>query len=67
MIYIQNGWIFKFIFTYKKKGAEAPLSKNGASDGIGLEPYCIEFLHLCLHDKDTIEQIRKFLSGYKYL
>ena len=36
--------------------------KNGASDGIGFEPYCVEFLHLCLHDEETIEQIRKILN-----
>ena len=35
--------------------------KNGASDGINFEPYCVKFLHLCLHDEDTIEQIKLFL------
>jgi len=34
----------------------------GASNGIRLEPYCVEFLHLCLHDEDTIEQIKKFIT-----
>ena len=34
----------------------------GAPDGLNFEPYWAEFLHLCLHDKDTIEEIKKFLS-----
>ena len=33
----------------------------GASDGINFEPYCVKFLHLCLHDEDTIEQVKEFL------
>ena len=36
----------------------------GASDGINFEPkviYIVEFLHLCLHDEDTIEQVKEFL------
>ena len=32
-----------------KKRAEAPNSKNGASNGIRLEPYCIEFAELTIH------------------
>ena len=35
---------------------------NGASNGIRFEPYCVELMHLCLHDDETIEQIRKFLN-----
>ena len=34
----------------------------GASNGIRFEPYCLELMHLCLHDDETIEQIRKFLN-----
>ena len=36
----------------------------GASNGLNFEPevnYIVEFLHLCLHDEATIEQIKLFL------
>ena len=33
----------------------------GASNGLKLEPYYVEFLHLCLHDEETIEQVKAFL------
>ena len=38
--------------------------KNGASNGLNFEPgvnYIVKFAHLCLHDEETIEQVKKFL------
>ena len=32
---------------------------NGASNGLNFEPYCL--MHLCLHDEETIEQVKQFL------
>ena len=45
-----------------KNGSVEPINLNGASNGIRFEPYCVELMHLCLHDDETIEQIRKFLN-----
>lgn len=47
-----------------KNGSFEPQILNGASNGINFEPevfYIVEFLHLCLHDEATIEQIKLFL------
>ncbi len=41
--------------------------KNGASNGLNFELYCVEFLHLCLHDEDVLELIRKFCINCKDL
>lgn len=48
-----------------KKRAEAPNSKNGASNGINFEPgvnYIVKFAHLCLHDEETIEAVDGLMS-----
>ena len=34
----------------------------GASNGLNFEPYYVEFLHLCLHDEETIEEVKLFLA-----
>ena len=38
--------------------------ENGASDGLNFEPGVndiVKFAHLCLHDEETIEQVKEFL------
>ena len=38
----------------------------GASNGLNFEPgvnYIVKFAHLCLHDEDTIEQVKHFLNN----
>lgn len=41
--------------------------KNGASYGADFEPgvndNIIKLLYLCLHDEDTIEQVKQFLNN----
>ena len=59
----------KTLIIPNKKAPEGADFKNGASDGINFEPkviYIVEFLHLCLHDEDTIEQVKKFLTNCNY-
>ena len=34
----------------------------GASNGLNFEPYCVEFLYLCLHDEETIKNIKMYLN-----
>ena len=48
--------------TYKIDSDKSRSLFYGASNGIRFEPYCVELMHLCLHDDETIEQIRKFLN-----
>ena len=45
----------------QQKAPEAANLENWASNGLKLEPYYVEFLHLCLHDEETIEQVKAFL------
>lgn len=40
------------------------MMKNGASNGIGLEPYCIEFAELSIHETELIEQVYSFLYNF---
>ena len=40
---------------------------NGASDGIWLEPYCVEFAKLIIHETEFIEQIYRFLYHFLHL
>ena len=56
-------WVLLILQTPQNKKADnkSHLLFYGASDGINFELYCVEFLHLCLHDEDTIEQIKSFL------
>ena len=35
-----------------------------ASDGIGLEKYCIEFAELSIHETELMEQVYMFLYGF---
>ena len=51
----------KTLIIPNKKAPEGADFKNGASNGIRFEPYCVELMHLCLHDEETIEQIKSFL------
>ena len=47
-----------------KKAPEGADFKNGASNGLNFEPgvnYIVKFTHLCLHDEETIEQIKTCL------
>ena len=41
--------------------------KNGASNGLNFEPgvndNIIKLLYLCLHDEDTIEQVKQFFNN----
>lgn len=53
---------FIVIIHFHKKSSVEPINLNGASNGIRFEPYCVELMHLSLHDDETIEQIRKFLN-----
>ena len=49
-----------------KKASDEAKFKNGASNGINFEPgvnYIVKFAHLCLHDEETIEQVKKFLNN----
>ena len=39
--------------------------KNGASNGLKLELYYVEFLHLCLHDEETTDELKKILHIFK--
>ena len=54
----------KNVITKKDPHSEG-LIVNGAGDGLNLEPkvnnIIVEFLYLCLHDEDTIEQVKDFL------
>lgn len=34
---------------------------NRANSGVNFEPYCVEFLHLCLNDENTINKIKILL------
>jgi len=52
----------KLSITEKELQKEA-LSKNGASNGIGLEPYCIEFAELTIHNMELMEQVNSFLCA----
>ena len=41
-----------------------PKSFYGASNGLNFEPGVndiVKFAHLCLHDEETIEQVKEFL------
>ena len=35
----------------------------GASNGIRLEEYCVEFAELSIHETDLIEQVLTFIYG----
>ena len=60
--YDENVRTLKTLVIPNKKAPEGANSNHGASNGIRFEPYCVELMHLCLHDDETIEQIRKFLN-----
>ncbi len=48
----------------KQKSPQRDNFKNGASDGLNFEPGVndiVKFAHLCLHDEETIEQVKEFL------
>ena len=47
-------------FPHNKKDFRRSLV-NGASDGIGLEPYYIEFAEMAIHESELVEQVCKFL------
>ena len=54
----------KTLIIPNKKAPEGANSKNGASNGLNFEPevnYIVKFAHLCLHDEETIEQVKQFL------
>ena len=55
--------VLKTLIIPNKKVLEGADFDNGASNGSNFEPCCVDFLHLCLHDKDTIEQVKKFLNN----
>ena len=44
-----------------EKAPEGANSVNGASNGIRLEKYCIEFAELSIHETELMEQVYKFL------
>ena len=47
-----------------KKDSEESFKLNGASDGLNFEPgvnNIVKFAHLCLHEEETIEQVKEFL------
>ena len=46
-----------------KNGSFEPQIVNGASNGIGLEPYCIEFAELTIHNTELMEQVNSFLCA----
>ena len=63
------------LFGFASKGSttlQTPLNKilsskshrvfYGASDGINFDHYCVELMHLCLHDEDTINRVKTFLE-----
>ena len=45
----------------KKANDKSHRAFYGASNGIRFEPYCVKFAHLCLHEEETIEQVKEFL------
>ena len=50
--------------TYKIDSDKSRSLFYGASNGINFEPvvnYIVKFAHLCLHDEETIEQVKEFL------
>ena len=54
----------KALIRIKKDFRRSLIFLNGADDSVNFEPkvnYIAEFLHLCLHDEDTIEQVKEFL------
>lgn len=54
------GWL-ELIINIKPSCGEG--FKNGASNGIGLEPYCIEFAELTIHNMELMEQVNSFLCA----
>ena len=62
-VYRQNGQ--KNTIIPNKKASDEAKFKNGASNGLNFEPVVndiVKFSHLCLHEEDTIEQIKKFIN-----
>ena len=53
----------KTLIIPNKKAPEGAIFKNGASNGIGLEPYCIEFAELTIHNTELMEQVNSFLCA----
>ena len=39
------------------------LLKNGASNGIRLEKYCVEFAELTIHETELMENVSRFVYG----
>lgn len=38
-------------------------AKNGASNGIRLEKYCVEFAEMTIHETELMENVSKFVYG----
>ena len=55
-------YILKTRIVTDKKDSEESFKLNGASNGLNFELYCLELMHLCLYDEDTIEQVKYFLG-----
>ena len=46
----------------KKEPYNKALSKNGASNGLNFEPYCVKLAHYSLHDEYSINTIKMLLQ-----
>lgn len=51
----------KILIIPNEKDPEGSNSLNGATNGIRLEPYCIQFAELAIHETKLLEEICKFL------
>ena len=49
--------------TNKKDSNKSHCLFYGASNGIGLEPYCIEFAQLTIHEAELMQQVNSFLCA----
>ena len=45
-----------------KKAPEGAIFKNGASNGLNFEPYCVKLAHYSLHDEYSINTIKMLLQ-----
>ena len=51
-----------FLIILNKKDPEGSNFDIGATNGIGLEKYCIEFAELSIHETELIVQLFIFMS-----
>ena len=53
------------LLSKQKRPQKRSFLLNGATNGIRLEKYCVEFAQMCLQETELIEQIYRFYMSIK--